>query len=156
MERKVKFRGKRVDNGEWVYGQIVVEKEGKHTYTYVLVKLFLSGYEYEVAGCSYYESCVEAEKIYEVISETVGQFTGLCDKNGKEIYEGDIVKYFVYPWKNYFKIGAVKFGYGSFYLDGVQEWISDEVWVNDLSFFNSNSLELIGNIYDNPELLRED
>lgn len=124
--RTIKFRGKSIDGKEWLYGDLVSSADKKRFAILVNSK-------------ESYDEC-------EVIPETIGQFTGLYDCNKKETYEGDILK-----WSNG-RMYVVKFWRGMFYAS-VEE-------CNDgfLGGFPLHALaeyrEIIGNIFDNPELLK--
>ena len=132
--REILFRGKRVDNGEWIQGDIV---------------------QFPVHGVV---RIVEQEPSYkdaEVDSDTVGQYTGLTDKNGRKIFEGDIIhlEYSqVFFGGEYFGEYTAEVSYkeGCFITDGINN--GDEI-ETPLSGFNNDEVEIIGNIHDNPELL---
>lgn len=142
--REILFRGKRVDNGEWVYGTY-----GRHT-----------SFDAMIIDRPYLDSNgdLTALNFWTVNPETVGQFTGLTDKNGVKIFEGDIVK--EYKTKDKVK-GVVKFGE---YQSGINkyaddlgfyiEWTTENFLIRELGYWcRKNMLEVIGNIHDNPELL---
>ena len=142
--RKILFKGKRKDNGEWIEGFYVrlFEKENgfykaKHYIFDGNTKLGEERY----CGHGNYEQDVEICK-FEVIPETVGQYTGLPDKNGKRSFEGDIVKWnmnYIVVWQN------CKFV--------LKKDINVKPYDYVLSCFDGTEFEIIGNIHDNPELL---
>lgn len=132
MKREILFRGKRTDNGEWIYGDLRHISDGHGGYILCIVDN-TNGRNNDVTGV-------------EVVPETVGQFTGLTDKNGKKIYEGDIVKAFDCIYVIYVVMwDSVR---AMFYLrDHISRVMSDFY-----NYFGSN-LVVIGNIHDNPSLL---
>lgn len=141
---EILFRGKRVDNGEWVEGFYVNVPEH---------------YKQEMSGKSYIVS-INNGLFMEIVLETVGQFTGLADKNGKKIFEGDIVKYNL--WDDKFDYCEVKFGYFYAAMDSYNGgpalgfYLADiNGKADDIGFFENlyKFVEVIGNIHDNPELL---
>lgn len=136
MAREILFRGKRMDNGEWVEGYYTCIGDKFH---YILVgKLDIAN------GYPNFEH-------YWVNSETVGQYTGLTDKNSKKIFEGDIVK-----TKKYGKIiGHSNVNdYDIFKIVYVPAMFILENHHRGFNLVgNGEDYEVIGNIHDNPELL---
>lgn len=130
MNREVKFCGKRVDNGEWVYGSLIKDK-------YIVGNVI-----------DWNEDYFNTEYWWRVIPETVGQFTGLLDKNGKEIYEGDIVRE---RWNNYTPIYQ-----NAIYMAYNVDKINDPYVSTQFNVIWRNGCEVIGNIHDNPKLLEVD
>ena len=127
-----KYRGERVDNGEWVKG-------------YYIHRGFKDWIEVTMEGRAtpdqYGLSC---GIVLEVIPETVGQYTGLPDKNGKEICEGDIVKGNSGWCESVPDIVIVEYEeFANMNSEGI-----------GFSFWEKDKLEIIGNIYDNPKLLK--
>ena len=133
--RDIIFRGKRTDNGEWVYGAPTKDSHGET----VMVE---SVYECEEYNCR----C--ANCLY-VDENTVGQYTGLTNKNGTKIFEGDVVKRFLLGKMYIFQIGYDN-GLASFIG---QAGIKFTTFDYDSAEFASAEFEVVGNIYDNPELL---
>ena len=115
--REILFRGKRLDNGEWVYGSFLQVEHVDGSFTTAIFQKKDAGGDAEVSPA------------------TVGQYTGLTDKNGKHIFEGDIVKV---DEKHY----EVKFVLGQFFIG-----------INMPIAYKRFDCEIIGNIHDNPELL---
>ena len=119
--REILFRGKRTDNGEWIYGLPHYILDDEVEFICVTGKI--------------YPNC------FKVIPETVGQFTGLVDKNGVRIFEGDIVRAFTRFSEIY--VSSVAYHDGTF-------WFKNWSWTKFL--FKFEKVEVIGNIHDNPEL----
>ena len=148
--REILFRGKRIDTGEWIKGSAINTqydvKGDKHTY----IGIFVISERYPL---------MKTIEWYEVIPETVGQYTGLTNRNGKEIFEGDIVKeeYEVFvsarAKEKRVKIGYVEYesnslccGYYAYFWNDKEKWRGN--------FAIHCGCETIGNIHDNPELLK--
>lgn len=125
--RTIKFRGKRIGNGEWVYGDLLQGVSGD---VYIVIT---------------HENGVTK---YEVQNETIGQFTGLHDKNGKEIYEGDVIigKYETKHLIQYNEKEGSCFAYRLPISEFSFKGHFNQDWVNACSKI------VIGNIHDNPEL----
>ena len=135
------FRGKRIDNGEWVKGYYI--KATRHWHEHGIHEEWIAVDTIQNGGW-----CNVRSK-YAVIPETVGQFTGLFDKNGKKIFEGDIVKSCEYD-DVYFVKYFDNDNYSAF--DFVPDVPLCEC--NGLSYLvNEEGCKVIGNIYDDKEIL---
>ncbi|MBB6731908.1 YopX family protein [Cohnella zeiphila] len=144
MSREIKFRGRHIDTGEWVYGNLIG--------TDVIVGPIVE-WDSEYFNTEYW---------VKVDPETVGQYTGLQDRNGKEIFEGDFVtltkrdEEYVIQGNGYMDVGiengwsvsgTVKFLHNSWFIE------EDNEKGLPLDFEGKQALEIIGNIHENPELL---
>ena len=92
---------------------------------------------------------------YPVIPETVGQFTGLTDKNGKKIFEGDICRFREWCKGEMCWIGKVYWEYQQFMISGGQNKECETMFELCMSRFIPENIEIIGNINDNPDLLKD-
>lgn len=126
--REILFRGKRADNGEWVYGDYcgicrVGCNDGDFVYRHLIHRS-------------------NDEPLYMVDPETVGEYTGLTDRNGKKVFEGDILS------------DETGDTYKVCFSDGIM-WAENSRFIEDIcaAVHVNNINEVIGNIYDNPELL---
>lgn len=115
--REILFRGKRVDTKEWVYGYVYPGKNG-----------------------GLYIVTTHGQESFEIDPETVSQYTGLTDKNGVKIFEGDILK------SEQNRIGYI----GAVYYEDCQ-WFGSKDYLGYAVAYSG--AKVIGNIHDNPELL---
>ena len=141
----IEFRGKSKRTGEWLYGDLVRNVGGKFAI---------------VPPLNYHGN-------YEVDKETIGQFTGLYDENGSEIYEGDIV-----DWTFFYTgccnggavecdtivTGIIEWYQGGFILKVINNDFEDtgQYGISDLNTDTKSDVVVKGNIYDNKELLTQE
>ena len=157
MQRKIKFRGKEIDTGKWVYGGLFKEPAPPQCFEKTLEDKYWIVYpnpRYMPDWNLPYEMVrTDIEK------ETIGQYTELKDENGKEIYSGDIIEFsydmFVGNFDTFVAKGKVVFEEGAFYVEVFENerTTKDEAYL--LYSINLDTIEVIGNIYDNPELLEK-
>lgn len=123
--REILFRGKRIDNGEWVFGSFISPN---------IISNIVEG---QLKFCDLF-----------VDENTVGQFTGLYDKKGTRIFEGDVMA-FCKGATRPFEIKWDGLGWKMFYADGTRVKDAFESW----EIWYMQKSEIIGNRWDNPELL---
>lgn len=136
MNRTIKFRGKSIYGEDWLYGSLVKIEKNRYAVIPPLNNIEIG----------------KSIGMYEVYPETVGQFTGLLDKDGKEIYEGDILHTITFGFNPEEYTAIILYRNCSFQLSNGR----------NLFYFGQSDLTkmddtiVIGNIYDNPDLIKEE
>lgn len=135
--REILFRGKNIKGGQFIYGDLRQDKDLETTY---------------ISGYSYYAGTLGTEREpfeYEVDPDTVGQYTGIKDINREQIFDGDIISIQPYTLEN------------AMYKNAIVKWCSKSASFqiligSEIRYFDeisNEAFEVIGNIYDNPNLV---
>ena len=148
--REILFKAKQIDNGEWIEGSLI-DLDIDSGYCYIVQP-------YKKASILPIIFLI-TDRMKLVDPETLFQFTGLCDKNGKKIWENDIIKY------HFGEIYApIKYGYYQNCFDSQKtehlgfyvDWTGDKCLRKDLGYWIDMVYAMpVGNIFDNKELLQE-
>lgn len=139
MAREILFKAKRKDNGEWVEGYYLTKYD--ETYGEIERK---RQYIYRTRSSRNWEYA-------EIDENTLCQFTGLTDCNGNKIWENDVVKQYYEDWRtklDYVAIEVIKWVQDGTRFVAYDKKKDDSFWLSHVSTY-----EVIGNIFDNPELL---
>lgn len=136
--REILFKAKRKDNGEWVEGCLVIDHSRSNLFEYRMQP-------------------VESGTLYAppINPETLCQFTGLCDKNGKRIWENDIVNHNGEYAPVKFGMYCSSFDYGNYNFGFYVDFPEETFYRKELGYW-CRKVEAAGDIFDNPELLQEE
>lgn len=152
--RGILFRAKRLDNGEWICGDLIHEPYG----------MVIQYYEDEIKDKGNCAKTANKKRIKATVDpETVCQYTGLTDKNDRKIFEGDIIskKVSIYnlggmkPTGERMLVGAVIWDESSSIYPGGWSIKAKDEHGNDAVYIFDNGFKIIGNIFDNPGLIGE-
>ncbi len=142
MNREILFKAKRKDNGEWVEGYYAVKGKGTDCEKHFIC---VSTFDVNTSGYPFYFTDIEIEP------ETVCQYTGLTDKNGKKIWENEIVKQFA----DCNETGeSLHYFYRIIWNEKYCAFEGVDIYSNEsYLFLDLQDIEVIGNIFDNTELI---
>ena len=138
--REILFRGKRLQGGDWVEGYFFKSDINKRARESGKATLIFT------PDCDTFITVPECHNSFMVVSDTVGQYTGLTDKNGKKVFEGDIIR------------KTNKGRHPEIFIADIRTcfYTNEEVYYSPFDHFTEScEYEIIGNIHDNPELLEK-
>lgn len=169
MNREILFRAKSAQTGRWISGYYFEDEDNKSYIGYMSKKRYIPDIR-DLDIVEYYENNPTYNWVFvkeEVISETVGEYTGLTDKNGTKIFDGDILhfgnkNYLVFwngecfQWQMRIRKDGFSFPVYSGQDTGCPVECITLSWVAaEIPILGTMSTEIVGNIYDNPELIEE-
>ena len=147
--REILFRGKRLQGGDWVEGYFFKSDINKRSRESGKATLIFT------PDCDTFITVPECNNSFMVVSDTVGQYTGLKDKNGERIFEDDVCRFREWSKGEMCWVGKVHWEHQQFMISGGPNKECETMFELCLSRFISENIEVIGNVHDNPELLEK-